>query len=212
MKVLSLNIGTPKEIEWLGKKITTSIFKKPVLGKHKVKFLTIEGDKQSDKKHHGGFDKAVYSYSIEYYDYWKKIIGREDWDPGLFGENLTTQNLKDDDAKIGNIYKIGTAMIMPVQPRFPCQTLCARFGMKEMIDKFYNSKRNGTYFRVIEEGYIEQGDEIDLIEESKYNVTIKDVVECKVTKGEDQTKLNQILEVPFIPNALKESFRMYLKN
>ncbi|MEO8210364.1 MAG: MOSC domain-containing protein [bacterium] len=211
MKVLSLNIGTPKEIEWLGKKITTSIFKKSVSGNHKVTFLTIEGDEQSDKKVHGGFDKAVYSYSIEYYDYWKKIIERKDWNPGLFGENLTTKGLTDEKTRIGNIYKIGTAMIMPVQPRFPCQTLCARFGMKEMIDKFYNSKRNGTYYRVIEEGYIEQGDEIEMIEESKYNVTIKDVVECKVTKGEDQIKLEQILEVPFLPSGLKQTFQMYLK-
>jgi MOSC domain-containing protein YiiM len=211
MKLLSLNIGTPRKIEWLGEIMTTSIFKRPVAGKHKVTFLTIQGDEQSDKKSHGGMNKAVYSYSIEYYDYWKEIIEREDWEPGLFGENLTTQNLKDEDAKIGNVYKIGTALISPVQPRFPCQTLCARFGLKEMIDKFYNGKRNGIYFRVKEEGYLETGDEIELIEESKSDITIKDIVECKVTKGEDQDKLKQILELQLIPDNLRESLRMYLK-
>lgn len=211
MKVLSLNIGTPVEIEWLGEKLITSIFKKPVEGKYKVTFLTIEGDEQSDKRVHGGKDKAVYSYSIEYYDYWKETLDRDDWVPGMFGENLTTRDLTDDKAFIGNVYKIGTAKLMPVQPRFPCQTLCARFGMKDMIDKFYTGRRNGIYYKVVEEGYMSVNDEIELIEESKFNVTIKDITDCKVSKGEDQNKLKQILEINLIPENLKESLRIYLK-
>ncbi len=211
MKILSLNIGTPTEIEWLGQKMITSIFKNPVKGKKKVTFLTIEGDEQSDKRVHGGKDKAVYSYSIEYYDYWKEALDRDDWVDGMFGENLTTVGLTDDTARIGNIYKIGTARLMPVQPRFPCQTLCARFGLKEMIDKFYHSGRNGIYFKVIEEGYIGEGDVIELDEESEHDVTIQDIVESKVTKGADQGKLSQILDISFLPEGIRQNLNLYLK-
>lgn len=210
MKIISLNIGIPREIEWLGKPVTTSIYKEPVEGRQKVTFLTIEGDHQSDKKVHGGFDKAVYSYSIEYYDYWKNKLNWDDWQPGLFGENLTTENLLDENVRLGDVYKIGSAKLKVVQPRFPCQTLCARFNMKEMIDLFYNSGRHGIYFRVVEEGYIECGDEFELVEESGFNVTIKDLVDCKVTKGKDKDKLNEILRVPSVPHSLKESLRLYL--
>lgn len=209
MKLLSLNVGTPQKIDWLGKTMTTSIFKKPVAGRQEITFLTIKGDYQSDKKSHGGFDKAIYSYSVEYYDYWKTIIKRDDWVPGMFGENLTTSGLKDSEAKVGSIYRIGTAKLMPVQPRFPCQTLCARFGLKEMIDLFYNGGRHGIYYKVVEEGHLEVNDEIELIEESKYDLTISDLVECKVTKGQNKEKLNRILEIPFLPAGLKTGLQIY---
>ncbi|MDQ3193594.1 MAG: MOSC domain-containing protein, partial [Bacteroidota bacterium] len=126
--MISLNTGTPRHINWKGKILTTSIFKFPVAHRCKVSFLNIEGDEQADLRVHGGVDKAVYSYDAEYYDYWKQQITRKDWSPGLFGENLTTQGLTDDKVRIGNIYKIGTAKLRAVQPRFPCLKLNAKFG------------------------------------------------------------------------------------
>ncbi|MEO8447239.1 MAG: MOSC domain-containing protein [bacterium] len=212
MKLLSINTGLPKDFQWQGKTISTSIFKSPVNRSCKVKFLNIEGDKQADLVDHGGIDKAVYSYDYKYYPYWKKTLARNDWEYGMFGENLTTQGLTDDKVRIGNIYRIGSAMLRAVQPRFPCFKLEIRFGRDDMIKKFYDSKRFGTYFRVEQEGNININDKIELIEESKETVTIQDVVNCKVHKGKDQSKLKKILSSQWLPQNLRESLRMYLKS
>ncbi len=211
MKLISLNVGTPREVVWNGKILITSIFKFPVDHRCKVSFLNIEGDEQTDLRVHGGTDKTIYSYDIEYYEYWKQQINRDDWSPGLFGENLTTQGMTDSKIKIGNIYRIGTAKLQAIQPRFPCVKLNAKFGMTDMIERFYEQKRHGTYFKVIEEGHMGANDEIELVKESPFDVLIEDVTYCKVSKGEDQDKLKQILELPYLPDNMKEGFRGYLK-
>ncbi len=211
MKLISLNVGTPREVEWNGKILITSIYKFPVDHRCKVSLTNIEGDEQADLRVHGGVDKAIYSYDVEYYDYWKLQITREDWSPGLFGENLTTKGMTDDKVKIGNIYRIGTSKLQAVQPRFPCVKLNAKFGMTDMIERFYEQRRHGTYFRVIEEGQIKANDKIELAHESAFDVTIADVTYCKISKGQDQNMLKQILEVPYLPDSIKEGYRGYLK-
>jgi len=211
MKLLSINVGLPCEFRWKNKTISTGIFKFPVNKECNVKFLNIEGDRQADLVNHGGIDKAVYSYDNEYYPYWKETLTRDDWEYGMFGENLTTEGLTDDKVRIGNVYRIGSVMLRAVQPRFPCFKLEIRFGRDDMIKKFYDSGRFGTYFRVEQEGNININDEIELIQESKENVTIEDVVNCKVHKANDQRKLKEILNSQWLPNDLRESFRMYLK-
>ncbi|MEO6694091.1 MAG: MOSC domain-containing protein [Ignavibacteria bacterium] len=211
MKIISINAGRPREFLWKGKKIQTSIFKDPV-GRHcKVSFMNIEGDQQADLKYHGGKDMAVYSYDIENYNYWKTVIERDSWESGLFGENLTTEGLTDEKVRIGNIYEIGNVQLQAIQPRFPCFKLNIRFQRKDMIEKFYELKRFGTYFRVIKEGKISVKDDIKLIEKSKFNVTIRDVTDCKTSKGADQKKLKLILDSPWLPLKVKDSLRIYLK-
>lgn len=177
--IISLNIGKPLQIEWEGNTYTTSIFKSPINDRRKVTFQNIEGDEQSDLKNHGGRDKAVYSYSIEYYDFWKKIIQRDNWKYGIFGENLTTRGILDDEVKVGNIYRVGTAHLQAIQPRFPCFKLNIRFGMKNIAELFKLHKKHGIYYRVVKEGYIRAGDEFILIEESPGSVTIQDMVESR---------------------------------
>jgi MOSC domain-containing protein YiiM len=211
MQVISLNIGKSIEVEWKSKLIKTTIYKYPVLGKRKVNFLSIDGDNQTDLVNHGGLDKAVYSYSSEYYEVWKQYIQRDNWNFGLFGENLTTKGLLDNEVKIGNIYKIGTTFLQAIQPRFPCKKLNVRFKMNNMVKLFNELKMNGIYFRVIKEGEIQSGDMIELVSESDYKITILDVVECRATKGNNQEKLNQILKIPFLPQELKNEFEGYLK-
>src|SRR6266540_2324499 len=120
MKIVSLNVAKPEEREWQGKIVMTSIFKKPVTSRCKVSFTNIEGDEQADLRVHGGINKAVYSYDISHYEHWKNILQRNDWGHGLFGENLTTKELKDEEVRIGNIYKMGSAKLQAIQPRFPC--------------------------------------------------------------------------------------------
>ena len=163
MKIVSLNVGRPEEKEWQGKMVRTSVFKKPVIGRRRVSLTNIEGDEQADPRVHGGINKAVYSYDTFHYEHWKNILQRDDWSYGLFGENLTTEGLIDDEVRIGNIYKLGTAKLQAIQPRFPCVKINVRFGLSDMIERFINEKRNGIYFKVIDEGEVQVNDEIDLM-------------------------------------------------
>lgn len=211
MKILSLNVGQPQQVEWEGEMVTTSIFKSSVPDKRAVSFLNIEGDRQSDLRYHGGVDKAIYSYDISYYEHWKNYLQREDWSAGLFGENLTTQNMPDEAVHIGNIYTIGTTTLQAIQPRFPCYKVNVRFNLPDMIERFYVQRRHGTYFRVLEEGHIQTGDAIELIEMSPFAITIQDVTECFITKGKNRAKLNEILEIPYLPASLQNVFRRFVK-
>lgn len=209
MQLLSLNVGQPQEVEWDDQIVTTSIFKSPVLDRRKVSFLNIEGDAQADLRYHGGADKAVYAYDESYYEHWKTVLDRGEWLPGLFGENLTTQGLLDELVKIGNIYKIGNVVLQAIQPRFPCYKMNIKFGLPDMIERFYQAQMHGTYFRVLEEGTLQAGDAIELMEESPYDVTILDVTVGFVTKGANREKLQAILDIDYLPASLKNAFRRF---
>jgi MOSC domain-containing protein YiiM len=206
MKLISLNVGKPCDIEWNGKTIRTSIFKYPVDDKRHVFLQNIEGDEQADLRVHGGFNKAIYAYDISHYEQWKKLLLRDDWPWGLFGENLTTEGLLDEDVRIGDVYEIGTAKLQVVQPRFPCMKLNLRFDRTDMIDLFMEQRRNGIYFKVMEEGTIQAGDEIKRVEASPYAVTIADYVNCYYEKGKPQNICNTILSIPFLPESQRRVF------
>lgn len=194
----------------MGKTIRTSIFKSPVVDRRRVSFLNIEGDEQSDLNVHGGVNKAVYAYDISHYKHWKNILQRGDWQHGMFGENLTTDGLMDHEVKIGDIYQIGTAKFQVIQPRFPCFKLNIRFSLPNMLDRFMKEKRNGIYFRVVEEGTICVNDEIKLAVLSPYSVTISDYVECYYSKGNNKTALKNLLSVPYLPERHRAVFESYL--
>lgn len=211
MKLISLNVGKPQLKNWNGKEILTSIFKYPVTDKRKVSFTNIEGDEQSDLKVHGGINKAVYSYDLSHYEHWKTILPRDDWQHGMFGENLTTQDLRDEEVRIGSIYQIGTAKLQVVQPRFPCSKLNIRFNLPDMIERFAEAKRAGIYFKVVEEGSIQVNDEIKLIETSQYSVTVAEYVDSYYSKGSDATILNTILSIPYLPERQRASFESFRK-
>jgi MOSC domain-containing protein YiiM len=210
MKLVSLNVGRPQEFNWMGKTVRTSIFKTPVTDRRKVSFLNIEGDEQSDLNVHGGINKAVYAYDISHYDHWKNILQREDWQHGMFGENLTTSGLVDEEVKIGDIYQIGTAKLQVIQPRFPCFKLNIRFGLPNMIERFMEEKRNGIYFKVFEEGTIQVNDEIKLVQPSPFNVTIPEYVDCYYSKGSDKSVLQKLLSIPDLPERHRTVFEGYL--
>jgi len=210
MKLVSVNVGGPKELDWMGKSVRTSIFKSPVRDRIKVSFLNIERDEQSDLNVHGGPDKAVYAYDIAHYEHWKTILQREDWGFGLFGENLTTSGLIDNEIKIGSIYKIGTAKLQAIQPRFPCFKLNIRFGLPNMMERFIEEERNGIYFKVLKEGTIKANDEIELISPSPHNVTITDYVKCYYSKGRDKAVVNALLSFPGLPQRHRTVFESFL--
>jgi MOSC domain-containing protein YiiM len=211
MKVVSLNVGGPKEYSWMEKTIQTSIFKEPVLNKRRVSFLNIEGDQQSDLRVHGGVNKAIYAYDLSYYEHWKGILQRQDWQYGMFGENLTTSGLPDDEARIGNIYQAGTVHLQVIQPRFPCYKLNIRFGTPDMLERFSEQKRNGIYFRVVREGSVQAGDEIRLLELSPFTVTVQDYVNCYFSKGGNWLVLETILYSPFLSERDRAVFENYFR-
>jgi MOSC domain-containing protein YiiM len=210
MKLVSLNVGTPREFEWMGKIVRTSIFKKPVNDSRKISFHNVEGDEQSDLNVHGGINKAVYAYDLSHYEHWKNVLHREDWQHGMFGENLTTSGLKDDEVKIGSVYRIGTAKLQVIQPRFPCFKLNIRFGLPDMIERFMAQKRNGIYFKLLEEGNIQVNDEIKLEENSAYDISITDYVECYYSKGSNKQVVKRLLSFPGLPERHRTVFEGYL--
>lgn len=212
MKLLSLNVGRPQIKSWNGKEILTSIFKEPVTDKRKVSFTNIDGDEQADLHVHGGINKAVYAYDISHYEHWKTILQRDDWGYGLFGENLTTIGLPDDEVQIGNVYQIGTVKLQVVQPRFPCIKINLRFNLPDMIERFTAEKKNGIYFKVIEEGCMQRGDEIMLTELSPYTVSVAEYVDCYYSKGENKSVLKTILSFPDLPERQRKVFESFLHN
>jgi MOSC domain-containing protein YiiM len=209
MKLLSVNIGQPKTYFYNDKEVITSIFKSPVEGKRNVSKLNVEGDAQGDLNVHGGELKAVYSYDVSYYDQWKHMLQRDDWSYGLFGENLTTEGLTDDKVLIGNIYRVGSVYLKAIQPRFPCFKLNIRFGIDDMLQQFMQLGKHGTYFKVEQEGVLQQDDEIVLEKESEHKISVEQYVQCYYNKGADKELLDQILGVTFLPGRHRKVFESF---
>ena len=179
MKVISLNIGERKVLNFKGKIVETGIFKFPVnhpifLGKEDV-----ENDAVIDRKHHGGIDKAVYGYSQNHYAFWKELYPNLDWNYGMLGENLTISNLEETQIFVGNTYKLGEALLEVTKPREPCYKLGIRFGTQKILKQFWNSTKSGIYFKVLQTGKVNVGDELILVSQSENSPTIAEVYETK---------------------------------
>ncbi len=177
MKIVSIQVGTPQEIPFRGKQVTTAIIKRPVSGPIKVKRLNLEGDRQADLTVHGGVDKAIYAYSIDAYPWWKKARPQDVFEYGAFGENLSIDALPEDKTYVGDTFEIGTAVLQVSEPRFPCYKLGVKFGDPKILKTFMQSKRPGVYFRVLQEGTIEAAQTFTLVAREKKLVSILDVFE-----------------------------------
>lgn len=184
MKVLSVNVGFPRKVLFNGQIITTAIFKDPVKGPIMLRKLNLDGDKQADLTVHGGLDKAVYSYPVEHYDYWRKQFPNTDLVWGMFGENFTTEGLLEDAVNVGDQFHIGSAKLVATQPRMPCYKLGVRFGRMDVIRRFMASGRPGIYFKVSTEGEVQTGDKIKIIRRDKNNVTVKDIVSLYIARND----------------------------
>jgi len=209
MKVISVNVGLPRQVSYEKRQVVTSIFKKPVDGMVKVTTLNLEGDAQADLSVHGGFDKAVYSYSEEHYKYWKEVYPTIDMPFGMFGENLTTQGLNEDMVNIGDQYQIGSSRLIVTQPRMPCYKLGIKFGRMDILKKFVNSQRPGIYYKVLEEGELGTGDSIKLLYRDKNNVTINDIVRLYINDYKDDeniSKMKRATKIKFLPKPWRIYF------
>src|SRR3989337_4582725 len=163
MKIVSVNVGLPREVIWKGKRVTTGILKEPITGRVMMRRLNLDGDRQADLSVHGGPSKAVYAYPIEHYEYWLKQLPGVDLPWGMFGENFTTEGLREDSVNIGDRFRIGSAEVMVTEPRLPCYKLAAKFGRDDIIKRFLHSGRTRFYFAVIREGEVGTGDGIELV-------------------------------------------------
>lgn len=175
MKIISVNVGLPKVIEMNGNRVETGIFKEPVNERLQVKKHNIEGDGQADLNAHGGEFKAIYGYPYEHYPKWQAELGRDDFNFGQFGENLTTQGLLEDEIYVGSIYRMGTALLQITQPRVPCYKLAIRMNDPKFVKLFMQAQRTGFYLRVLEEGDISAGDKIELVTSAPQQLTVRDI-------------------------------------
>ncbi|HEX8426604.1 MOSC domain-containing protein [Hymenobacter sp.] len=206
MHITSLNIGLPQEYEWHGRQVRTSIFKQPVAGPVLVYAEHLAGDGQADLRVHGGPNKAVYAYPQEHYAYWKDYLPAARLVPGAFGENLTTVGLLESEVCIGSLYQIGTAVLMAFQPRQPCFKLGIRLQDDGMVRQFELARRSGIYFRVEQEGIVQVGDAISLLQASPYAVTIQDIVDNNASGPKDLDKIQEILAMPYLSASWRERF------
>ncbi|WP_167855243.1 MOSC domain-containing protein [Hymenobacter wooponensis] len=169
----------------------------------------LAGDGQADLRVHGGPYKAVYSYPQEHYAFWQNHLGGAELEAGAFGENLTTLGLLEDQVRVGDCYQIGTAILMAVQPRQPCFKLGLRFQNDRMVRDFEQAGRSGIYFRVIQEGTLQAGDSITLVQQAPHAVTIQDLTDSLASGPKDAHKLEAMLAVPeLIPSWRERLTRM----
>jgi MOSC domain-containing protein YiiM len=181
VKLLSIQVGRPREVVFEGRPVNTAIFKTPVSGPVRVGRLNLDGDAQADLKVHGGPDKAVYAYSVDAYPSWNKEMGTE-LGYGSLGENLSVDRLDEEDVCVGDIVAVGSCALLAVQPRLPCFKLGVRLGTQEALKAFMRINRPGIYFRVLEEGEIRAGDRLAIRERDPEKVPLSDLFRFHVTR------------------------------
>src|SRR5215468_6442222 len=174
-RLLSVNVGLPRDIEWKGRTVHTGIWKNPVLGRCRVGRLNLDGDGQGDLAGHGGEQRAVFVYQIESYHYWQSRLCRSDFIYGQFGENFTIEGLSDQEVCIGDRYRIGQALFEVTQPRVTCYRVGIRMNEPKMAALLVAHGRPGFYFRVLEEGKVEAGDEIVQVAAGPERMTVAEV-------------------------------------
>ena len=172
MKVIATNIAEPKEVTWRGKVVRTGIFKTPTSEPLYLGSKDVRKDAVIDRKHHGGVDKACYLFSAESYTFWKFKYPDLELDWGMFGENLTVLGLDESLIRIGDIYRIGTAVVQISEPREPCYKLGIKFGTQKVLKTFISHARPGAYVRVLEEGEVATDDQFELVKASKNPLTV----------------------------------------
>lgn len=163
MKVISVNLGQVRTVQWKGKGIATAFFKQPSEGPIRVRKLGLDGDVQADLRVHGGPEKAVYAYPSEHYAFWKRELPDVEMPWGSFGENLTTQGILESETHVGDVLRVGSAELVVTKPRTPCFKMNIRFQREDMMQRYQQAERSGFYFSVLREGYVEAGNEMKLL-------------------------------------------------
>ncbi|WP_028401659.1 MOSC domain-containing protein [Ectobacillus panaciterrae] len=209
-EIISVNIGKPISIKKMSKEIKTGIFKFQINAPVYLGKLNFNGDGQADLVHHGGVEKAVCVYSYEHYPYWERELSCEIV-YGAFGENLTVKGMLEKDVCIGDIYKLGEAVVQVSQPRQPCYKLAKRYNMADLPVRFQNTGYTGFYFRVLKEGWVPEHPSIELIQRHLKGVTIEFANKIMHHAKENIEGIHQILEVDELSSNWRQTFTNRLK-
>ncbi|MEP1034829.1 MOSC domain-containing protein [Ekhidna sp.] len=210
MHLESIFVGKPVKADYHGRDISTGIFKNKVIGPVKVSSFNIEGDKQADLTVHGGIDKAVYLYPAEHYDFWKKERSDLHFEPGLFGENLSASGLDETNTCIGDVFEVGSIVLSVTSPRMPCYKLGIRMKDPGFVRDFMKAERNGFYFKVLQEGVIQAGDEIKKISQDGHHLTVQETIQLYTTRKFDTVLLKKAVDSPSLPEDWVEYFTVRL--
>jgi len=176
-RLLSVNVSSGREVLFRGRSVSTGIFKESVSGRVALTRLTLAGDAQIDRRYHGGPDQAVYVYPWEHYPEFRKSLGRPDLSPGFFGENFTTEGLLEDSVRVGDVFRVGTAVVRVTKPRAPCFKMGLKAGSSAFVGRLLESRRLGFYLRVLEEGAVGAGDAITRVSSDPEALTVAQDIE-----------------------------------
>jgi ferredoxin-NADP reductase/MOSC domain-containing protein YiiM len=210
-RLLSVNVGLPRDVTWNGKTVHTAVWKSPVEGRRLVRKLDVVGDAQGDLDGHGGEQRAVFVYQMESYHYWERFLGRNDFIFGQFGENFTVEGLPDDEVCIGDRYRIGDAIFEVTQPRVTCYRVGIRMNEPRMAALLVAQHRPGFYFRVLQEGEVGAGDNIVKISDGPERISVADVDAFLYLPGHSREQLERALRIPALSKGWQSSFQEMLQ-
>ncbi len=210
-RLLSVNVGLPRDIAWRGETVRTAIWKEPVQGPRMVRRLNIDGDKQGDLAGHGGEQRAVFVYQMESYHYWQRQLGRDDFVFGQFGENFTVEGLSGEEVCIGDQYRIGSALFEVTQPRVTCYRVGIRMNDPQMPALLVSHKKPGFYLRVLQEGEVEAGDEIVKVADGPERMTVAEIDAMLYLGSHSREQLERALRLPALSPGWKASFQAQLE-
>src|SRR5450631_2391275 len=210
-RLLSVNVGLPRDVTWQGRTVHTGIWKAPVEGPRVVRRLNVDGDGQGDLAGHGGERRAVFVYQMDSYRYWQKQLGRNDFTYGQFGENFSVDGLSDAEVCIGDLYRIGGAIFEVTQPRVTCYRVGIRMNEPRIPALLVEQHRPGFYFRVLQEGEVGAGDDIVKIADGPERISVADVDALLYLPGHSSEQLRRALRVPALSKGWRSSFEAMLQ-
>lgn len=206
-----MNVGLPADLSVGDRFVPSGIFKAPVHGSVRVRTLNLDGDRQADLTVHGGEYKAVYLYPSEHYPFWQQELGRQlEW--GSLGENLTTAGIIEENICAGDQLQIGSAVLQVTQPRLPCFKLAAKFQRNDIIETLLKSRKTGFYTRVVQEGSLQSGDSIVLLQRDRVQLSIHELAGLYFDKQAPRAEIERALSVAALSNSWREHFRAMLNS
>ena len=193
--VVSVNVGAVRTVRWHGRAVTTGIFKAPVQGKIALHGVNLDGDDQADRQNHGGVTRSAYAYAVEDYFWWQTELGR-DLPPGMFGENLTVQNINVNGALVGERWRVGSAIVQVTAPRVPCFKLAMKMDDPGFIRRFAHALRPGAYLSIVEPGDVGRGDRVEIVSRPEHTTSIEEMTRIYLFQ---QERIAELVAVPEMP-------------
>jgi MOSC domain-containing protein YiiM len=211
VKIISVNVSLPRTVYWKNRDVTTGIFKEPVQGRVMARTLDLDGDQQADLTVHGGPDKAIYGYPTDHYSFWRSELPGMDLPWGMFGENLSIEGLREDETRIGDRFRVGTALLVATQPRIPCYKLAVKFGRDDILKRFLRSGKSGVYFSVLKEGFIQAGDTIEKTHQDDSGISVTDINRLYASHRDDVPMLRRVVHLEALPQDWRDYFGQKLE-